>query len=49
MMRFYFIVLGTAAASVLALAACGSYPAPYGLEGGRPAPQWGGAATCPSC
>ena len=48
-MRMYFVVLIIAAASVLALAACGSYPAPYGLYGGRPATQWGGADTCPSC
>jgi hypothetical protein len=48
-MRIYFVVLIIAAASVLALTACGSGPAPYGLYGGRPATQWGGASTCPSC
>jgi hypothetical protein len=48
-MRIYFIVLIIAAASVLTITACGSGPAPYGLYGGRPAQQWGGASTCPSC
>jgi hypothetical protein len=48
-MRIYVIVLIIAAASVMALAACGGVPAPYGLYGSRPAKQWGGASTCPSC
>jgi hypothetical protein len=48
-MRIHFIILIIAAASVVVLSGCGSYPVPYGLQGGRPATQWGGAATCPSC
>jgi hypothetical protein len=46
-MRIKIALLIVAAASALAVAACGGgYYAPYS---GQPLQEWGGASTCPSC